>query len=120
MLLKVPRHRLNVFAARRGLIIGNVQYIDDNHHVNCRETIQSIAPTTALIKGKILTKVLRLLKLLIICVDVVVDSNVKAIVVVEKEATMHTLVECNSAEKLHCIFITGELHVNIDAIISVR
>ncbi|XP_001636181.3 meiotic recombination protein SPO11 [Nematostella vectensis] len=97
-MLQVPRHSLRILASSKGLISGHVRYREyDGTYVDCTCLTRGVAVSSH--------------------VDGIYDlySDAKVVLVVEKEATYHRLLDDGLLEKLNpCIMITGKGYPDVN------
>ncbi|KAJ8016224.1 hypothetical protein DPEC_G00004970 [Dallia pectoralis] len=103
-MLKVPRRRLHVLATSKGLISGDLCYLEeDGTRVNCHSN-SSATPVSSNVVG--ITNIV---------------SSAKFVLIVEKDATFQRLLDDDVCYKLSpCIMITGKGVPDVNSRLMVR
>ncbi|XP_074537208.1 meiotic recombination protein SPO11 [Halichoeres trimaculatus] len=103
-LLKVPRRALHVLATSKGLISGDLCYLEeDGTRIDCRSTSAAVAVSTNISGIKNIV------------------SSAKFVMIVEKDATFQRLLDSDFCTKLApCIIITGKGVPDVNSRLMVR
>ncbi|KAF3860671.1 hypothetical protein F7725_000926 [Dissostichus mawsoni] len=103
-MLKVPRRSLHVFATSKGLISGDLCYMEaDGTRIDCRSStvVSAVSSNIAGIRN--------------------IVSSAKFVMIVEKDATFQRLLDDNFCTKLSpCIMITGKGVPDVNSRLMVR
>ncbi|KAM3871775.1 5-aminolevulinate synthase, non-specific, mitochondrial-like [Diretmus argenteus] len=102
-MLKVPRRALHVLATSRGLIAGDLCYLEeDGTRISCHSS-SAAAPVSSNVGG---------IKNIV--------SSAKFVMIVEKDATLQRLMDDDFCTKLSCIMITGKGIPDVNSRLMVR
>ncbi|XP_076022923.1 meiotic recombination protein SPO11 [Genypterus blacodes] len=103
-MLKVPRRSLHVLATSKGLISGDLSYLEeDGTRVDCRFSPAGVAVSSNIAGIKNIV------------------SSAKCVLIVEKDATFQRLLDDDLCRKLHpCIMITGKGIPDVNSRLMVR
>uniref|UniRef100_A0A3Q1EVD0 DNA topoisomerase (ATP-hydrolyzing) n=1 Tax=Acanthochromis polyacanthus TaxID=80966 RepID=A0A3Q1EVD0_9TELE len=103
-LLKIPRRSLHVLATSKGLISGDLCYLEeDGTRINCRSSSAAVAVSSNIVGIRNIV------------------SSAKFIMIVEKDATFQRLLDDDFCTKLSpCIIITGKGVPDVNSRLMVR
>lgn len=103
-MLQVPRRCLNVVATSKGVMAGDLTFVEDNgERVDC-----SVSAAGILVPSQVDS------------VSSICTKNAKFILVVEKDATFQHLLDDHFTERLPCILITGKGIPDVNVRLMIR